>query len=129
MAWGFNKMSIRQIFVNLDEGREALEVIKHYVKYKEEYPRPYYDFFLHWSLINPLYNACSSSDYEALRIVDFGEKMETALWNDKIESFKNYYSVDITPKQEFWAHCSNLQTWNENYYDTRLIHTNLAFPL
>jgi len=36
---------------------------------------------------------------------------------------------DITPEQEFWGHCSNLQTWYENDYDTRLLHSNLAFNL
>ncbi len=30
---------------------------------------------------------------------------------------------------EFWAHCSNLQAWVENNYDTRIIHSNLSFPL
>ena len=35
----------------------------------------------------------------------------------------------ITPEMEFWAHCSNIQTWIENDYDTRLLHSNLAFPL
>lgn len=36
---------------------------------------------------------------------------------------------DITPEVEFWGHCSNLQAWVENGYDTRLLHRNLAFPL
>jgi len=35
----------------------------------------------------------------------------------------------ISPEQEFWGHCSNIQTWYEHNYDTRLIHSNLAFPL
>jgi len=35
----------------------------------------------------------------------------------------------IPPEVEFWAHCSNMQVWYENDYDTRLIHSNLAFPL
>lgn len=35
----------------------------------------------------------------------------------------------IPPEVEFWAHCSNLQVWYENNYDTRLIHSNLAFPM
>ena len=35
----------------------------------------------------------------------------------------------IAPEIEFWAHCSNLQVWAENNYDTRLLHRNLAFPL
>ncbi len=35
----------------------------------------------------------------------------------------------ITPIDEFWAHCSNLQVWVENNYKTNLIHSNLAFSL
>ncbi|MHA2366788.1 MAG: hypothetical protein ACXAC7_22750, partial [Candidatus Hodarchaeales archaeon] len=35
----------------------------------------------------------------------------------------------ITPEQEFWGHCSNIQSWVENNYNTRLLHSNLAFPL
>ncbi len=35
----------------------------------------------------------------------------------------------IKPETEFWAHCSNLQAWVENNYDTRLLHSNLSFPL
>lgn len=35
----------------------------------------------------------------------------------------------ISIETEFWGHCSNLQAWVENNYDTRLLHSNLAFPL
>ncbi|MFX0101963.1 MAG: hypothetical protein ACFFCS_20525, partial [Candidatus Hodarchaeota archaeon] len=35
----------------------------------------------------------------------------------------------ITPETEFWALCSNLQVWVEYDYDTRLLHSKLAFPL
>lgn len=35
----------------------------------------------------------------------------------------------IPPEVEFWGHCSNLQAWADNNYDTRLLHSNLAFPL
>lgn len=37
--------------------------------------------------------------------------------------------IEIPPEVEFWGHCSNLQVWVENQYDTRLLHSNLAFPL
>ncbi len=37
--------------------------------------------------------------------------------------------VDVPPATEFWGHCSNLQAWAENNYDTRLLHSNLSFPL
>jgi len=67
---------------------------------------------------------------------------------DKIPEYDNIESIDeasevldksmeynlirisqIPPEDEFWGHCSNLQVWAENNYDTRLIHRNLAFPL
>lgn len=35
----------------------------------------------------------------------------------------------IPPETEFWGHCSNLQVWYENDYNTKLLHSNLAFPL
>jgi tetratricopeptide (TPR) repeat protein len=35
----------------------------------------------------------------------------------------------IPPEIEFWGHCSNLEAWIENDYDTRILHRNLAFPL
>ncbi|MFX1489418.1 MAG: hypothetical protein ACFFBI_09735, partial [Promethearchaeota archaeon] len=38
-------------------------------------------------------------------------------------------NINIPPETEFWGHCSNLQVWFENDYDTRLLHSNLAFPL
>ncbi len=38
-------------------------------------------------------------------------------------------NFDIPPKTEFWGHCSNLQVWAENEYNTKLLHSNLAFPL
>jgi len=48
-----------------------------------------------------------------------------------LEGNHNSYSYfrRITPETEFWGHCSNMQAWAENGYDTRLLHRNLAFPL
>ena len=37
--------------------------------------------------------------------------------------------MNIPAETEFWGHCSNLQAWAENEYDTRLLHRNLSFPL
>lgn len=39
------------------------------------------------------------------------------------------YIRKIPPEVEFWGHCSNMQVWYENNYNTRLLHSNLAFPL
>ncbi len=35
----------------------------------------------------------------------------------------------VPPETEFWGHCSNIQAWADNEYDTRILHRNLAFPL
>ncbi len=54
---------------------------------------------------------------------------------DLIDEFVDNYnpsselSISIPPDVRFWAHCSNLQTWAENNYDPRILHSNLAFPL
>jgi hypothetical protein len=48
---------------------------------------------------------------------------------DKSQEPIEGYEPNIPPEVEFWGHCSNLQVWYENDYDTRLLHSNLAFPL
>ena len=37
--------------------------------------------------------------------------------------------LGISGEEEFWGHCSNLQAWFELDYDTRVLHSNLSFPL
>jgi len=64
---------------------------------------------------------------------------------NKIEEYDEIRSIDeaatkldrsmerdhrkIPPETEFWGHCSNIQAWADNQYDTRILHRNLAFPL
>ena len=47
----------------------------------------------------------------------------------RLDTSKSVSKYQITPREEFWGHCSNLQTWVEHDYDTRLLHSDLAFPL
>jgi tetratricopeptide (TPR) repeat protein len=54
---------------------------------------------------------------------------EAAQRLDNTLEAQDQFEKIISPDQEFWGHCSNLQVWAENHYDTRLIHSNLAFPL
>lgn len=54
--------------------------------------------------------------------------------DDVCENLNHYLEKDrdfslLKPEIEFWGHCSNLQAWSENSYDTCLLHSNLAFPL
>jgi hypothetical protein len=46
-----------------------------------------------------------------------------------LEELDDEIFPNIDPKTAFWAHCSNLQVWVEHNYDTRLLHSNLSFPL
>lgn len=67
------------------------------------------------------------NEMEGLEVIDSIDDAVAKL-NRKLESLddKNDY---ISPTVQFWGHCSNLQAWYENNYDTCLIHSNLAFPL
>ena len=50
--------------------------------------------------------------------------------NSSLEPTKDrVFTYNIPPETEFWGHCSNIQAWYENGYDTRLLHSNLSFPL
>ncbi|MBS3741872.1 MAG: hypothetical protein KGY74_07110 [Candidatus Cloacimonetes bacterium] len=55
---------------------------------------------------------------------------------NSIDEMKDKYSQEheqgkcnLDPETEFWGHCSNLQAWAENDYDTRILEMRLAFPL
>lgn len=64
-------------------------------------------------------------DQEEIDSIDEAE----SLYSNDLESEITPETLGITKEQEFWAHCSNLQAWAENEYDTRLLHSNLSFPL
>ena len=37
--------------------------------------------------------------------------------------------LSITPEEEFWAHCSNMQAWVESGYDTHVLSKYISFPI
>ncbi|MFX1276461.1 MAG: tetratricopeptide repeat protein [Promethearchaeota archaeon] len=59
-------------------------------------------------------------NYDNIQSIDEMEQL------DRSNKFKH---LNISPEEEFWGHCSNIHAWIENDYDTRLLHSNLAFPL
>ncbi|MFX1258770.1 MAG: Rab family GTPase [Promethearchaeota archaeon] len=63
-------------------------------------------------------------NYDEIESID-----EAAEKLDKSMEVSGSYKCNILPETEFWGHCSNLQAWYENAYDTRILHRNLAFPL
>ena len=65
---------------------------------------------------------------ESTKFFDSIDQMSESL-NGQLEMEITREEVGLSPEDEFWGHCSNLQVWIENDYDTRLLHRNLAFPL
>ncbi|MFX0005918.1 MAG: leucine-rich repeat domain-containing protein [Candidatus Hermodarchaeota archaeon] len=57
-------------------------------------------------------------------IDDLSEFFENEISNEqRIQKF------EIPPEVEFWGHCSNLQAWYQHDYNTRILKSDLAFPL
>ena len=38
-------------------------------------------------------------------------------------------NIHISPLEEFWVHCSNMQAWAESNYSSRILTKNLSFPI
>lgn len=74
-------------------------------------------------------------EYDEIKSIDEAAEINKKhLWQNRIVQGPRAHPVreqghTITREQEFWGHCSNLQVWVEHGYDTRLLHSNLAFPL
>lgn len=65
--------------------------------------------------------------FEVIESID--EAADMLGWTNERQKGAEGVEYDIDPETEFWGHCSNLQTWYEHDYDTRLLHSYLAFPL
>ncbi len=71
----------------------------------------------------PIEEITSLNDLDSIDEAE--EKLDSSLEEHK----ENPFDYKISPEVEFWGHCSNLQVWVENNYNTKLLHRNLAFPL
>ncbi len=63
---------------------------------------------------------------------DHFESIDQALdhFDHSLEPHKRPKNIpSLSPKEEFWGHCSNLQAWMENDYDMRIIDSRLGFTL
>ena len=67
------------------------------------------------------------SDTDELDSID--EAAEKLGWDEDGQIKIDGINYNLSPETEFWGHCSNLQAWYEHNYDTRLLHSNLAFSL
>jgi hypothetical protein len=85
---------------------------------------------------NKLFSQCKYILLQDLRVDEVDEYVrlfnsvdEQAEILDHSLERKDNAAIHLSPEDEFWAHCSNLLIWVEQNYDTRLLHSNLAFPL
>jgi hypothetical protein len=62
-------------------------------------------------------------------IDDAAEKLNRDLGQIEADELYDELESYFSEEEEFWAHASNLQAWAESGYDTRLLHSNLSFPL
>jgi len=70
------------------------------------------------------------STFDKIQSIDEALEMHSLKRNENNDWLEDDESVEkIPPEVEFWGHCSNMQVWYENNYDTRLLHRWLAFPL
>ena len=73
-------------------------------------------------LLNIAHN--NFKEYEKIDSIDeAAEKLDDSMHGIRFQEY------NVSPETEFWGHCSNIQAWYENKYDTRLLHRNLSFPL
>jgi Leucine-rich repeat (LRR) protein len=70
-----------------------------------------------------------ASNYESIDefIYNDGEGFSIDALYETPGSDSNFYK--ISPQTEFWAHCSNIQAWADNNYDTKLLSLALSFPM
>ncbi|MFX0024526.1 MAG: hypothetical protein ACFE9S_19585, partial [Candidatus Hermodarchaeota archaeon] len=73
-----------------------------------------------------LLNISADNIYNSEEIKSIDEAIEAL---DGSSEFLGKKIEKFNPEMIFWAHCSNLQVWHENNYNTSLLHSNLSFPL
>ncbi len=71
-----------------------------------------------------------SKDFLGLLIIFFAKKEFAIDEAKETLSTENHFNKTLVDSQtEFFAHCSNMQAWIDYSCDTRLMHSNISFPL
>ncbi len=70
-------------------------------------------------------------DFEEIDSIDEAALLlDNSLEPEFNQQYDRFQRIDkIPPEVEFWGHCSNIQAWAELEYDSRILHSNIAFPL
>jgi hypothetical protein len=76
------------------------------------------------SSIHSLHDVNSVDD-----LVRKSRRRDDMVSTEGLDPLQLYILYGITPRTQLIAHASNIQAWAEHGYDTRLLHSNLSFPL
>jgi hypothetical protein len=124
---------IKKTIVKFENSFEDVYVLNEYLKIKYEngqtniYIKDGYFRQCTYLLINIAKDEVEDFD-EIVSIDDVENKLSHELHGvSNIKRKEKNYGID--PKQEFIAHCSNMQAWVENDYNTQILHRTIAFPL
>ena len=115
-----NEFKINQyLSVRLEEGRWGLKPHIYVDEKKFECENNTY------AIIHDFENLVQTKDVRTINDV-FCQlvPMFEADWEDLYQ-----YEYDLTPQEEFWCCCSNLQVWAEHNYDCNLLYYEIAFPV
>ncbi len=68
------------------------------------------------------------NDKDSKQIQSIDEAADKMGWSPFGQAIPNIRHK-ISPKTKFWVHCSNIQAWIENDYNTKILHHSISFPL
>ena len=72
-------------------------------------------------MLNPPYDGPEQGDTTS--IDGAAEHLDRSMEHDPL------IRKQLTPEEEFWGHCSNLEMWSKEDYDARFLHSSIAMPL
>jgi len=74
----------------------------------------------------PIYESLRVDAFESIdQIIELSGLSDTVVTDLEFEKVRG----EIDSETIFWGNCSNLQAWYEHGYDTRLLVSDIAFPL
>lgn len=107
------------------ENKTKIFIVNEYITLKLE--RTFTNIYVNGERFNQCKYLLLNIDPNKLEEYDTIKSIDEA--SETLDNHHEHRKEIIDPETTFQGHCSNLQVWVENNYDTRLLHRNLAFPL
>lgn len=78
-------------------------------------------------IANKLFRQCKSLFF--VNPQENEQQWEISSIDEAKELLSTRNDIEISPEEEFWGHCSNMETWVENNYNSQVLDMRLAFPI